>query len=48
MWTNDLKRAHRVAAQLEAGTVWLNAYNVLDPSTPFGGYMAAFKDATEV
>jgi acyl-CoA reductase-like NAD-dependent aldehyde dehydrogenase len=38
VWTNDLKRAHRVAAQLEAGTVWLNAYNVLDPTTPFGGY----------
>jgi aldehyde dehydrogenase (NAD+)/phenylacetaldehyde dehydrogenase len=38
VWTNDLKRAHRAAAQLEAGTVWVNAYNVLDPTTPFGGY----------
>jgi aldehyde dehydrogenase (NAD+)/phenylacetaldehyde dehydrogenase len=38
VWTNDLKRAHRVAAQLEAGTVWVNAYNILDPTTPFGGY----------
>jgi aldehyde dehydrogenase (NAD+) len=38
VWTNDLKRAHRMAAQLEAGTVWVNAYNVLDPTTPFGGY----------
>jgi aldehyde dehydrogenase (NAD+) len=38
VWTNNLKRAHRVAARLEAGTVWVNAYNVVDPSTPFGGY----------
>lgn len=38
VWTNDLRRAHRVAARLEAGTVWLNAYNMLDPTTPFGGY----------
>ena len=38
VWTNDLKRAHRVAANLEAGTVWVNAYSVLDPTTPFGGY----------
>jgi acyl-CoA reductase-like NAD-dependent aldehyde dehydrogenase len=38
LWTNDLKRAHRVAAKLEAGTVWVNAYNILDPTTPFGGY----------
>ncbi len=38
LWTNDLKRAHRVAANLEAGTVWVNAYNILDPTTPFGGY----------
>ena len=38
VWTNDLRRAHRVAARLEAGTVWINAYNMLDPTTPFGGY----------
>jgi len=38
IWTRDLARAHRTAAALQAGTVWINAYNVLDPSTPFGGY----------
>ena len=38
VWTNDIKRAHRVASKLEAGTVWVNTYNVLDPTTPFGGY----------
>jgi aldehyde dehydrogenase (NAD+) len=26
-----------VAARLEAGTVWVNAYNMLDPTAPFGG-----------
>jgi aldehyde dehydrogenase (NAD+)/phenylacetaldehyde dehydrogenase len=38
VWTQDLRRAHRVAARLQAGTVWVNTYNVADPSTPFGGY----------
>lgn len=38
IWTNDLKKAHRVAKAIKAGTVWINCYNVFDPCTPFGGY----------
>jgi len=37
VWTNDVKRAHRMAKRLKAGTVWLNAYSFLDSSAPFGG-----------
>jgi phenylacetaldehyde dehydrogenase len=38
IWTTDLSKAHRVAKQLRAGTVWINCYNVFDASLPFGGY----------
>ncbi len=38
VWTTDLKKAHRVAHALEAGTVWVNCYNVFDAAVPFGGY----------
>ena len=38
IWTNNLKHAHRAAAALKAGTVWINCYNLLDPATPFGGF----------
>jgi phenylacetaldehyde dehydrogenase len=38
VWTNDIKKAHRTAAELKAGTVWINCYNVFDASMPFGGY----------
>jgi phenylacetaldehyde dehydrogenase len=31
-------KAHRVARQLRAGTVWINCYNVFDAALPFGGY----------
>ena len=41
VWTRDVTRAHRVAHALEAGTVWVNLYNVLDPAVPFGGYKAS-------
>jgi acyl-CoA reductase-like NAD-dependent aldehyde dehydrogenase len=38
VWTNNVKRAHRVAARLQAGTVWVNTYHPLDAASPFGGY----------
>ncbi len=38
VWTRDVSRAHRVARALKAGTVWVNAYNLYDPSLPFGGF----------
>lgn len=38
VWTSDVKRAHRVARELEAGTVWINTYRALAFNSPFGGY----------
>ncbi|HTR47650.1 MAG TPA: aldehyde dehydrogenase family protein [Verrucomicrobiae bacterium] len=38
VWTRDIAKAHRVASQLRAGTVWINCYNVFDATLPFGGY----------
>jgi len=38
VWTKDVHRAHRVAARIRAGTVWINAYRVVAPSVPFGGF----------
>ncbi len=38
IWTNDLRKAHRLIPQLRAGTVWVNTYNVFDAALPFGGY----------
>ncbi len=37
LWTRDLARAHRVAAALEAGMVWVNTWLLRDLRTPFGG-----------
>jgi aminomuconate-semialdehyde/2-hydroxymuconate-6-semialdehyde dehydrogenase len=37
VWTRDLARAHRVAAQLQSGIVWVNSWLVRDLRTPFGG-----------
>ena len=38
VWTKDVHRAHRVAAAIRAGTVWINAYRVVTPNMPFGGF----------
>jgi betaine-aldehyde dehydrogenase len=38
VFTNDIKRGHRVIHQLEAGTCWINNYNVTPIELPFGGY----------
>jgi acyl-CoA reductase-like NAD-dependent aldehyde dehydrogenase len=37
VYTNHLARAHRMAAALKAGVVWINTYDWFDPSVPFGG-----------
>jgi aldehyde dehydrogenase (NAD+) len=37
VWTSDIGRAHRMAAELHVGTVWLNTYRVLADRVPFGG-----------
>jgi betaine-aldehyde dehydrogenase len=38
VFTADLARAHRVIARLEAGTCWINTYNLTPVAMPFGGY----------
>jgi aldehyde dehydrogenase (NAD+)/phenylacetaldehyde dehydrogenase len=38
VWTRDIKKAHYIARRLQAGTVWINTYNVYDTAAPFGGY----------
>lgn len=38
VWTNNVARAHRVAAQINAGTFWINGYKTIHVSSPFGGY----------
>ncbi|EEE08471.1 aldehyde dehydrogenase family protein [Burkholderia multivorans] len=38
VWTNDVARAHRVAAQIDAGTFWVNGYKTINVASPFGGY----------
>ncbi len=38
VWTSDVKKAHKLAAQIKAGTIWVNCVNMLDPAIPFGGY----------
>ena len=38
VFTRDISKAHKMAARLRAGTVWINTYNVFDAAQPFGGY----------
>jgi phenylacetaldehyde dehydrogenase len=38
IWTRDISKAHRTAAALRAGTVWVNCHNIFDAALPFGGY----------
>jgi phenylacetaldehyde dehydrogenase len=38
IWSNDVSTVHRVIPRLKAGTVYVNAHNLMDPAVPFGGY----------
>ena len=38
VWTKDVTAAHKIAAKLKAGTVWVNCHAMIDPALPFGGY----------
>lgn len=38
VWTRDIGKAHRYAHAVQAGTVWINGYGMIDPAAPFGGY----------
>jgi phenylacetaldehyde dehydrogenase len=38
IWTKDISKAHTIAAEMRAGTVWINCYNIFDAALPFGGY----------
>lgn len=37
VWSNDLNRVNRLVPRIQAGTVWVNTHNMLDPHMPFGG-----------
>jgi aminomuconate-semialdehyde/2-hydroxymuconate-6-semialdehyde dehydrogenase len=41
VWSNDLRRAHRVASQIDSGLFWINCWYYRDLRTPFGGSKAS-------
>jgi phenylacetaldehyde dehydrogenase len=38
IWTSNISKAHTIASEMRAGTVWINCYNIFDAALPFGGY----------
>jgi aldehyde dehydrogenase (NAD+) len=38
VWTKDIGKAHAIADNVRAGTVWVNCYDVFDPAAPWGGF----------
>lgn len=38
VWTENIRRAHRMASRLRAGTVWINNYRLVSYGIPFGGF----------
>lgn len=38
VWTRDVSKAHYLAKNIRAGSVWINCYQMMDPAMPFGGY----------
>jgi acyl-CoA reductase-like NAD-dependent aldehyde dehydrogenase len=41
LWTRDISNAHKLAAMLKAGSVYINSWGGGDPAAPFGGYKAS-------
>ena len=41
IWTSNLSRAHRLAARLEAGTIWINTYRAMSPMSPRQGFKSS-------
>jgi acyl-CoA reductase-like NAD-dependent aldehyde dehydrogenase len=41
VWTRDLAKAHKLAALLRAGDIWINTWSAGDPAAPFGGFKSS-------